>query len=143
MMYAKIYFPLSARADANGLFLAPFDYTRDTTFIVGAYCSGSLLPQNDVRVELELASDSLAAAQALIPALAAYAELPVAAYTVAPADMSCVIRRGAERGDVGVTFHTTQLDPAVSYILPLRIRSVSRYEIAEKYSTLFFGIRKK
>ncbi len=143
MKYASIYFPLATWADSDGIFQTEFDFSRDTTYIVGAYCAGSILPEGDIQVVVELAADSLAKAQATIPELLNYELLPDNAYSVTPEDMTCVIRKGTERGDLSVTFHTSQLDADKKYILPLRILSVSRYEIAPRYNTLFFGVSKR
>lgn len=142
MRYASIYFPLATWADGNGVFQAEFDFTKDTTYIVGAYCAGSIMPEGDILVTMELAADSLAAAQQKVSALQAYELMPQAAYSIQPENMQCVIRKGVERGDLLVTFHTSQLDADKKYILPLRIQSVSRYEIAPHYNTLFFGVSK-
>ena len=67
MKYASVYFPLATWADGNGIFQTKFDFSRDTTYIVGAYCSGSLLPERDIRVTMELATDSLASAKQASP----------------------------------------------------------------------------
>ena len=143
MKYASVYFPLATWADGNGIFQTKFDFSRDTTYIVGAYCSGSIMPEHDIRVTMELATDSLASAKQASAAIRAYDLLPESAYTVEPASLECTIRRGTERGDLLVTSHTSQLDADKKYILPLRIRSVSEYEIAPRYNTLFFGITKR
>lgn len=139
MQYARIYFPLASRAGSDGVFRAEFDFSRDTTFIIGAYCAGSILPEEDVEVEIAPAADSLAATASL----SGWTLLPDEAWEADPADMRVTVRRGTERGDMVVTFHTQRLDPARKYILPLRIESVSHYEIAPKYHTLFFGVSKK
>lgn len=143
MKYASVYFPLATWADGNGIFQTEFDFTRDTTYIVGAYCSGSILPERNIRVKIELATDSLASARQASAAIQAYELLPESAYTVDPASLECIIRKGTERGDLLVTFHTSQLAADKKYILPLRIQSVSEYEIAPRYNTLFFGITKR
>ena len=49
MKYASVYFPLATWADGNGIFQTKFDFSRDTTYIVGAYCSGSIMPEHDIR----------------------------------------------------------------------------------------------
>lgn len=141
MEYAKIYFPLATRADQNGIFLARFDYAKDTTFIIGAYCAGSILPTQDVRVAIGLAEDSLLNAQQQNVTVAGYNLLPAEAYEVLPADTVTTIKKGTERGDIKVKFHTSVLDPGKQYILPLYIKSTSYYEIAAKYNYLFFGIK--
>lgn len=143
MKYASVYFPLATWADGNGIFQTKFDFTKDTTYIVGAYCSGSILPEHDIRVTMELATDSLASAKQASAVIQAYELLPESAYSVQPAGLECTIRRGTERGDLLVTFHTSRLDADKKYILPLRIQSVSAYEIAPRYNTLFFGITKR
>lgn len=143
MKYASIYFPLATWADGNGIFQTKFDFSRDTTYIVGAYCSGSIMPRSDIRVTMELAADSLVSAQQVSAAIRNYELLPESAYTVDPASLQCVIRKGTERGDLLITFHTSQLDADKKYILPLRIQSVSEHEIAPRYNTLFFGITKR
>ncbi len=143
MKYASVYLPLATWADGNGIFQTKFDFSRDTAYIVGAYCSGSILPEHDIRVTMELATDSLASAKQASAAIQAYDLLPESAYTVEPASLECTIRKGTERGDLLVTFHTSQLDADKKYILPLRIQSVSEYGIAPRYNTLFFGITKR
>lgn len=44
MKYASVYFPLATWADGNGIFQTKFDFSRDTTYIVGAYCSAASCP---------------------------------------------------------------------------------------------------
>lgn len=141
--YASVFFPLATWADGDGIFQTAFDFSRDTSYLVGAYCSGSVMPRNDILVTMELALDSLASAREVSPALQEYELLPEGAYTIEPATLQCVIRKGTERGDLSVTFHTSQLNADKKYILPLQIRSVSEHTIAARYNTLFFGIKKR
>lgn len=142
MEYAKIYFPLSTRA-TNGVFVANFDFTKDTTFIVGAYCAGSILPTQDISVQIAFAEDLFTESQVTNPALAGYELLPASAYEVSPEDMTVTIKKGTERGDIKITFHNTNLDDSKQYILPLKIASTSQYEISPTHGTLFFGIKKQ
>jgi hypothetical protein len=142
MEYAQIYFPLSTRA-TNGVFVANFDFTKDTTFIVGAYCAGSVLPPQDISVQIALAGDLLTEAQVTNPALASYELLPASAYEISPEDIAVVIKKGTERGDLSIIFHTATLDDSKQYILPLKITSTSLYEVSATYGTLFFGIKKR
>ena len=37
MKYASVYFPLATWADGNGIFQTKFEFSSDTTYIVGAY----------------------------------------------------------------------------------------------------------
>ena len=143
MEYASIYFPLATRAESNGLFMASFDFDRDTTFIIGAYCAGSIFPPQDIVVGIDLATDSLAVAAQTDATLAGLTLLPVDTYEVEPASMQAVIREGTERGDLKFTFHLQALDPGTQYVLPLKIVSTSHYVIAPKYECVFFGIKKK
>ena len=143
MEYASIYFPLATRAGSNGLFSASFDFSRDTTFIIGAYCAGSILPPEDIVVGIEVAADSLASAAQTDAQLAGMTLLPADTYGASPASMQAVIRKGTERGDLTFTFHTQTLDPGTQYVLPLKIVSTSHYVIAPKYQCVFFGIKKK
>lgn len=143
MQYAQIYFPLSAWAEKSDFFVAHFDYARDTTYIIGAYCGGSIPVPQDVRVSIELATDSLQRLQATDPSFAAYELLPEGSYEVTPADWVAVIKENTSRGDLKVVYHTTLLDPAKQYVLPLRIQSTSHYELASQHSYLFFGIKKQ
>ena len=45
--------------------------------------------------------------------------------------------------DLKVTFYTAYLTAGHKYVLPVKISSVSLYEIAEKNSVLFFGVNAK
>lgn len=143
MQYAKIYFPLATRAEKNDFFVADFNYEKDTTFVIGAYCGGSIPVPQDVKVSIGLATDSLRRLQAKDLSLADYELLPEDSYEITPADMVAVIKENTTRGDLQVVFHTTNLDPAKRYVLPLYMKSVSHYELAPQHSYLFFGIKKQ
>jgi hypothetical protein len=139
MQYAKIYFPLAARANTDGLFPVTFNYLRDTTFVVAVYCSGSIFPSEDLHVTVGLAEDSLAAACVDYPQLQTYEILPTASYSIQP-DLTTTIKSGTNRGDFSITLYAAELDVTKKYILPLYIQSVTQYEAAEKYHYLFLGI---
>lgn len=138
--YAKVYLPLASRADANGVFNASFKSTSDTTFIVGAYCAGSIMTPSDVNVQMAMAVDEFEAAKASNPALAAYDLLPERCYEIQPSDLNVVIKANTERADLKVNFSTGKFMKGKKYILPLKIESVSQYEIADTYNVLFFGV---
>ena len=143
MKYAKIYFPLATWAEKNDFFIADFDYEKDTTYIIGAYCGGSITVPQDVKVSIGLATDSLQKLQLKEPAIANFELLPADSYEKTPVDMVAVIKKTTSRGDLKVIFHTTDLDPLKQYVLPLRLESTSHYEIASQHSYLFFGIKKQ
>ena len=143
MQYAKIYFPLAAWTEKNDFFVADFNYEKDTTFIVGAYCGGSIPVPQEVKVSIGLATDSLRRLQAKDPSYADYEALPEGSYEITPADMVAVIKKNTSRGDLHVVFHTTNLDPAKQYVLPLCLKSTSHYELAPQHSYLFLGIKKQ
>ena len=126
MQYAKIYFPLATWAEKSDFFIANFDYEKDTTFIIGTYCGGSIPVPQDVKVSI-----------------ANYEVLPESSYEIIPSDMVTVIKKNTNRGDLQVIFRTTELDPAKRYVLPLCINSTSHYELAPQHSYLFFGIKKQ
>ncbi len=143
MQYANIYFPLSTWASKSDFFIANFDYAKDTTYIVGAYCGGSIpVPQN-VSVSIGLSVDSLKKLQLKEPSFASYEVLPKGSYDITPADTVAVIKENTNRGDLRIIFHTTKLDPTKQYVLPLRIKATSHYELAPQHSYLFFGIKKQ
>ena len=143
MQYANIYFPLSTWASKSDFFIANFDYAKDTTYIVGAYCGGSIpVPQN-VSVSIGLSVDSLKKLQLKEPSFASYEVLPEGSYDITPADTVAVIKENTNRGDLRIIFHTTKLDPTKQYVLPLRIKATSHYELAPQHSYLFFGIKKQ
>lgn len=137
--YAKVYLPLATRA-TNGVFNASFTADKDTTFIVGAYCSGSIMTPVDVDVTLALATEEFAAAKAEKPALASYQLLPADCYDIVPSDMKVTIKAKTERADISVNFHTSKFTPGTNYVLPLKVAEVSEYEISESYNVLFFGV---
>ena len=112
MQYAKIYFPLVAWTENNDFFVADFNYEKDTTFIVGAYCGVSIPVPQEVKVSIGLATDSLRRLQAKDPSYAVYAALPEGSYEITPADMVAVNKKNTSRGDLQVVFHTTNMDPA-------------------------------
>lgn len=141
--YAKIYFPLATRAEKSDFFVANFSYAKDTTFIIGAYCGGSIPTPQDVKVAIGLATDSLCRLQAKDSSFANYEVLPEGSYEITPADTIAVIKANTARGDLRVVFHTTRLDPAKQYVLPMYMKSTSHYELAPQYSYLFFGIKKQ
>lgn len=143
MEYAKIYFPLATRADANGIFSAKFDYTRDTTFIVRAYCAGSMVTPNDVTVNIELATNEFIEKQNSNPAFADYELLPEDSYSIDPIDLTLIIKKNTDSKDMKVSFETPKLTIGKKYILPLKIKSTSLYEISDKHSLLFFAIEEK
>lgn len=143
MRYANIYFPLSTWASKCDFFIANFDYAKDTTYVVGVYCGGSLpVPQN-VNVSIGLSVDSLKKLQVKEPSFANYEVLPEGSYDITPADTVAMIKKNTNRGDLRIIFHTTKLDPTKQYVLPLRIKSTSHYELAPQHSYLFFGIKKQ
>ena len=141
--YAKVYFPLAARSDANGVFNTNFSVDKDTTFIIGAYCSGSIITPEDVRVKIDFAYEEFSDAQASVSALAGYELMPEEALVIEPGNMEVVIAAGKERADLKVTFYTAYLTAGHKYVLPVKISSVSLYEITEKNSVLFFGVNAK
>ena len=143
MQYAKIYFPLATWAEKSDFFVADFNYEKDNTYIIGAYCGGSIPVPQEVKVSIGLATDSLVKLQAKDPSLANYEILPESSYEITPSDMVAVIKKNTSRGDLQVVFHTADLDPAKQYVLPLYIKSTSHYELASQHSYLFFGIRKQ
>lgn len=139
--YAKIYFPLATRADANEMFHVQFNYARDTSFIVRAYCAGSVLTPEDVKVDIELATEQLQEKWQTNPAFTAYELIPADAYTIDPGDLKLVIKKNTEGSDLKVHFKTSVFAAGKKYVLPLRIRSTSHYEISDKYGLLFFAIQ--
>lgn len=143
MQYAKIYFPLAVRAEKSDFFVANFSYEKDTTFIVGAYCGGSVPVSQDVKVSIALATDSLRKLQAKDPSFVNYEVLPEGSYEITPADMVAVIKENTSRGDLCIAFRTTKLDKAKQYVLPLCMKSTTHYEISQEHSYLFFGIKKQ
>lgn len=143
MQYAKLYFPLATWAEKSDFFIANFDYEKDTTFIIGTYCGGSIPVPQDVKVSIGLATDSLQKLQVKDPSFANYEVLPESSYEIIPSDMVTVIKKNTNRGDLQVIFRTTELDPAKRYVLPLCINSTSHYELAPQHSYLFFGIKKQ
>ena len=143
MQYAKIYFPLAAWTEKNDFFVADFNYEKDTTFIVGAYCGGSIPVPQEVKVSIGLATDSLRRLQAKDPSYGDYEALQEGSYEITPAERVAVIKKNTSRGDLQVVFHTTNLDPAKQYVLPLCLKSTSHYELAPQHSYLFLGIKKQ
>lgn len=143
MQYAKIYFPLAVRAEKSDFFVANFSYEKDTTFIIGAYCGGSVPVPQDVKVSIALATDSLKKLQAKDPSFANYEVLPEGSYEITPADRVAVIKENTNRGDLRVTFRTTGLDKTKQYVLPLYLKSTTHYELSQEHSYLFFGIKKQ
>jgi hypothetical protein len=91
MQYAKIYFPLATWAEKSDFFIANFDYEKDTTFIIGTYCGGSIPVPQDVKVSIGLATDSLQKLQVKDPSFANYEVLPESSYEIIPSDMVTVI----------------------------------------------------
>ena len=143
IQYAKIYFPLSAWATKSDFFIANFDYAKDTTYIIGAYCGSSISVPQNVEILIGLAVDSLKKLQKTDPSFANYEILPVGSYDITPADTVAVIKKNTSRGDLKVTFRTTTLEPTKQYVLPLHIKSTSHYEVSDQHSYLFFGINKQ
>ncbi|MGM9737461.1 MAG: DUF1735 domain-containing protein [Candidatus Cryptobacteroides sp.] len=139
MEYAKIYFPLAARA-VNGVFNASFNMDADTSFIVGAYCAGSIFTPVDVDVEIALAEEEFAASKAGNASLAAYELLPEDLYEIEPSNLKLTIKAGTERADLRVHFKTGMFEAGKKYVLPLKLVSVSKYEIADQYNVLYFGV---
>lgn len=143
MQYAKVYFPLATRAEKSDFFITNFSYAKDTTFIIGAYCGGSIPVPQEVKVTIGLAADSLQRLQLKDPSFANYEVLPEGSYEITPSDMVAVIKENTNRGDLRVVFHTTSLDPSKQYVLPLYMKSTSHYELAPQNHYLFFGIKKQ
>jgi len=141
MKYAKIYFPLATRAHIDSTFVFTFDFSRDTTHIVRAYCAGTILPSNDIDVKIKVDKDSLLRKQAKNQHYEKFVFLPENSYTVQPSDMNLKITKGKDGADLIIAFDNSKLDPSTKYILPLKIEQSSHYEISEQYGALFIEIR--
>lgn len=140
--YAKVYLPLASRA-TNGVFDASFNCDADTSFIVGAYCSGSIMTKVDVDVRFAPAVEEFEAAKETNARLADYTILPEEYYQISPSNLEVTIKAGTDRADLKVHFYTSSFDRGKKYVLPLKLESVSEYEIAENYNVLFFGVTAK
>lgn len=102
-----------------------------------------MVTPNDVTVNIELATNEFIEKQNSNPAFADYELLPEDSYSIDPIDLTLIIKKNTDSKDMKVSFETPKLTIGKKYILPLKIKSTSLYEISDKHSLLFFAIEEK
>lgn len=139
-VYKKIVYIINSD-DAISPFTHPFTGAESTGFI-SVYCSGSLMPENDIHVELgydnELVSEynftefENDTSKYVIPLASKYYNIP---------SLSATIKKGEPHVNLFINVNPEGLSPDTTYVIPLKLISSSEYEISEELSSILYSVR--
>lgn len=150
--YMKVYIPMVQQKNStlqtsplilnsvNFVPLNELDFSKDTTLFVGVYCGGMVLPDENIFVEFELETDSLTSLQKKNSVQSSFSLLPEQYYSID--SWKVEIPRNNVNGYLKVNLKNTLIPEGSKYILPLRIKQVSKYEIDPSTSFILLGIEK-
>ena len=150
--YMNVYLPMTIEKnnilqhvpliynDVNFLELEGLNFSKDTTFVLGAYCAGTNFTSQDVSVDFSLANDILLSLQSKPVPQAAYQLLPESYYTVNSWNQS--ITKGETNCYMNIELKLTQLPAGSHFILPVKVDKVSKYNIDPEKSFILLGISK-
>ena len=122
----------------NFVKLTGLDFNKDTVLLVGAYCGGMILNGGDITLEFALAEDSLASLQNKPVSQAVYKNLPAEYYTVD--NWTVRIPKNDTNGYLKVNLKNSLIPENSQFILPLRIKSSSKYSIDPSFSFILLAI---
>lgn len=149
--YMSVYIPMVQEKKAllqtvpivansvNYVELEKLEFSKDTTFYLGAYCSGMVLPSEDIKVEFSLASDSLSSLQRKGVAQSAYTILPQEYYSID--SWEATIPRNKSNGYLKIMLGTSAIPAGSNFILPIKITKISKYQLDISNSFILLGIR--
>lgn len=133
-------FPLVSNT-VNYVELDKLSFERDTLLKIGVYCGGMVVPQQEVKIEFALATDSLSSLQQKGVPESSYPLLPEEYYSIA--SWNVTIPQGNPNGYLEVQLKNTEIPQGGQFILPLKIKSTSVYTLNEAASFILLGINKK
>lgn len=151
--YMNVYIPLIHEKAAllqtvpiitntvNYVELERLEFSKDTTFYLGAYCSGMVLPSEDVNVEFSLAIDSLTSLQKKGTPQSAYSLLPSEYYSIDSWETK--IPKNQVNGYLKIELKTSSIPVGSNFILPIQISKISNYQLDQPNSFILLGIRNK
>lgn len=123
----------------NYVELEGLEFSKDTTFYLGAYCSGMVLPSGNVQVEFSLATDSLSSLQKKGVPQSAYSLLPDEYYSID--SWETIIPEKQVNGYLEIKLKTASIPIGRNYILPIKISKISNYQLDQPNSFILLGIR--
>lgn len=123
----------------NYVELENLDFSKDTTFYLGAYCSGMVLSSEDIEIEFSLATDSLTSLQRKGASQSKYSILPQEYFTID--SWETVIPRQKTNGFLEILLKTSSIPAGSNYILPVKISNISKYQLDLPNSFILLGIR--
>ncbi len=139
-VYKKIVYIINSD-DAISPFTHPFTGAESTGF-VSVYCSGSLMPENDILVELGYDNELVSkynftefendTGKYVVPLASKYYKIP---------SFSATIKKGEPHANVFINVNPEGLSPDTTYVIPLKIISSSEYEISEKLSSILYSVK--
>ncbi|RHJ86708.1 DUF1735 domain-containing protein [Parabacteroides sp. AM08-6] len=150
--YMNVYIPLCVEKNSilqtvplvknsvNFVEISNFNFNSDTLFLLGAYCGGTLAPSEDLKVEFSLATDSLVSLQKKNVSQSVYQQLPEKYYSIE--NWNVTIPKGHENGYLNVNLKLSQIPAGSKFILPIRINSVSKYDLDPEKSFILLAINK-
>ena len=126
--------------NVNFVELSGLDFKRDTTFVLGVYCGGTVAPSEDVHVKLALETDSLVSLQKKNVPQSVYVQLPENFYSID--NWNVIIPKGRENGYLNIDLKLSQIPARSKYILPVRIDNISKYALNPEMSFILLAINK-
>jgi hypothetical protein len=144
---------IPAITNSLGFLDRSLNYSKDTTINLGVFCSGTQMPKGDVKITIEVDEsllDSLSSYGSAVDSkgILMYPNYAYKGYQILPSDMysinnlDLVIPKGSSMIYLPVLFKTTQINPLIKYILPLRITKVSSVKISPDHDKLLFSPKK-
>jgi hypothetical protein len=97
--------------------------------------TGQYAPTGDVKVTIGVDNSVIAPYNAANPAVT-YIPMPAGSYTFT--NTTVTIKAGTRLADLPVTFDRTKLDPAKSYMLPIKISAVSGASNSANYNIKYY-----
>ena len=151
--YMNVYIPMVKEKEAllqtvpiinnsvNYVELKKLDFSKDTTLYLGAYCSGMVLPSEDIEVEFSLATDSLTSLQKKGDSQSNYLILPKEYYIID--SWKTIIPRHKTNAYLEILLKTSSIPAGSNFILPVKISNISKYQLDMSNSFILIGIRNK
>ena len=112
--------------------------TTDT--LISVYCGGSIAPDKDVTITLNVDEDALDSLNGVkFSSTTDYLKLlPDSCFEIK--SYQTTIKSGSVYGTMPVSFKTDKIDPLQKYVLPLSIKTSSVYEINQSLKTVFITV---
>lgn len=149
--YMNVYIPMVQKKETllqmapivtntvNYVELENLKFDKDTTFYLGVYCGGMVLPSEDVKVEFSIATDSLSSLQKKGVFQSNFTMLPQEYYSID--SWETIIPRNKTTGYLEIILRTSDIPVESNFILPIKVSNVSKYQLDLPNSFILLGVR--